>query len=90
MKSYYWGIIVALFLFPACREQETEAIDFEQTPVQIVHDMQILQTEKGEAQMRMRAPVMEKYDYVKDSVQQAYELYPDGFYVDAYTENGEL
>jgi len=81
---------MALFLLPACREQETAAIDFEQTPVQVVHDMYILQSEKGEAMMRMRAPVMEKYDYMKDSVQQTYELYPDGFYVDAYTENGEL
>jgi len=83
-------MIMALFLFPACREQETEAIDFEHTPVQVVHDLNILQSEGGEAVMRMRAPLMQKFDFFKDSTQQSYELYPEGFFVDAYTENGEL
>ena len=82
-------VLVAILLY-ACKEPETPVIDFEETPVQVVHDMQILQSEKGEPQMRMRAPVMQKYDYWKDSLQQTYELFPDGFYVDAYTENGEL
>jgi LPS export ABC transporter protein LptC len=83
-------LILALFLFPACREQESEAIDFVETPVQVVHDLNVLQTEKGEAAMRMHAPLMQKFDFVKDSVHQSYELYPDGFFVDAYTENGAL
>ena len=81
---------MALFLFPACREQETAAIDFEQTPVQVIHDMNVLKTENGESTMRMHAPLMQKFDYVKDSVRQSYEWYSDGFFVDAYTENGEL
>ena len=79
----------AIGLF-SCRQPENVTFDFEQTPVQVVHDMQILQTDKGEAEMRMQAPLMQRYDYVKDSVQQSYELYPDGFFVYAYTENGQL
>ena len=79
----------AIGLF-SCRQPENVTFDFEQTPVQVVHDMQILQTDKGEAEMRMQAPLMQRYEYVKDSVQQSYELYTDGFFVYAYTENGEL
>ena len=79
----------AIGLF-SCRQPENVTFDFEQTPVQVVHDMQILQTDKGEAEMRMQAPLMQRYEYVKDSVQQSYELYTDGFFVFAYTENGEL
>lgn len=74
----------------ACKEPEPVVFDFEQTPVQVVHDMQVLQTETGEATMRMHAPLMQRFDFYKDSAQQSYELYTDGFYVDAYTENGQL
>ena len=79
----------AILLF-SCKEPEPVVFDFEQTPVQLVHDMQILQTEQGEAEMRMHAPLMKRYDFFKDSIQQSYELYTDGFFVDAYTENGQL
>ena len=82
--------LVAAIVISSCKEPESVVFDFEQTPVQVVHDMQILQTDKGEVQMRMHAPVMKRFDFVKDSVQQSYELYTDGFFVDAYTENGEL
>ena len=79
----------ATFSF-SCKEPESPEFDFEKTPVQVVHDMQILQTDKGEAEMRMHAPLMERYSFFKDSVQQSYELYSEGFFVDAYTPNGEL
>lgn len=79
----------AILLF-ACRQEETLVFDFEQTPVQIVRDMQVLQTDRGEASMRMHAPLMQRFDYQKDSVRHIYELYSGGFFVDAYTDNGEL
>ena len=82
--------LVAAIVISSCKEPEAVYFDFEQTPVQVVHDMQILQTDKGEVEMRMHAPVMKRFDFVKDSVEQSYELYTDGFFVDAYTENGEL
>lgn len=84
------AVAAAILLFASCKEAETTVFDFEQTPVQIVHDMQILQTDRGEAEMRMHAPVMKRYSFEKDSVLHSYELYSDGFYVDAYTENGQL
>lgn len=83
------AIATAIGVF-ACKEPEPVVFDFEQTPVQVVHDMQILQTETGEASMRMHAPLMERFDFYKDSLQQSYELYSDGFHVDAYAENGQL
>ena len=82
-------VLVAILLY-ACKGTGPETIDFETTPVQIVHDMNVLQSEKGEAEMRMSAPTMERYDFYKDSMQQSYELYPDGFLVNAYTVDGQL
>ena len=79
----------AILLF-SCKEPESVTFDFEQVPVQVVHDMQVLQTEKGAAAMRMHAPLMQRFSFVKDSLEQSYELYSDGFYVDAYTEDGQL
>lgn len=80
----------AIVLLFSCKEPESVAFDFEHVPVQEVHDMSILQTDKGEATMRMHAPLMQRFNFYKDSLQQSYELYTDGFFVDAYTENGQL
>lgn len=81
--------LVAILLY-ACAGPEENTIDFEQTPVQIVHDMNVLQSEKGEAEMRMQAPLMQRYEFTKDSAVQSYELYTDGFLVNAYTVDGQL
>lgn len=80
----------AIVLLFSCGQPEIEVVDFEHTPVQIVHDMSILQTDKGETTMRMHAPLMQRYDFYKDSMQQSYEFYSEGFFVDAYTDNGQL
>lgn len=82
--------VAILLSLPSCDKETESFIDFEQTPVQVIHDMNVLQTENGETSMRMHAPLMQKFEYVKDSLQQSYEYYPEGFFVDAYTENGEL
>ena len=79
----------AILLF-SCKEPEPVAFDFEQVPVQVVHDMQILQTDKSSAEMRMHAPLMQRFNFIKDSIEQSYELYTDGFFVDVYTEDGQL
>ncbi|MBR5018079.1 MAG: LPS export ABC transporter periplasmic protein LptC [Bacteroidales bacterium] len=79
----------AILLF-SCKEPEQVTFDFERVPVQVVHDMQVLQTDKGSAEMRMHAPLMQRFNFVKDSVEQSYELYSDGFFVDMYTEDGQL
>ena len=82
--------VAILLSLPACKKPVRNDIDFEHVPVQVVHDLSVLQTERGEAAMRMHAPLMEKFDYEKDSVRQTYELYSGGFFVDAYDESGQL
>ena len=66
---------------------EAEAIDLSETPVQSVRDMFIVQTENSGLQMRAEAPLMEKYER-GDSL--SYELFPEGFNVFAYTDEGLL
>lgn len=80
----------AIVLLFSCGQPESEGFDFEQTPVQEVRDMRVLQTDKGETTMRIHSPLMQRFDFYKDSMQQSYELYSEGFFVDAYTENGQL
>ena len=66
---------------------EAEAIDLSETPVQTVSDMFIVQTENSGLQMRAEAPLMEKYEK-GDTL--SYELFPEGFNVFGYTEEGLL
>lgn len=82
--------VLLLFLLSSCKEEESVVFDFEQTPVQTVRDMKILQSDQGRAEMRMEAPLMQRFSFTKDSVDQSYEYYPEGFSVSAYTEQGEL
>ena len=65
---------------------EAVALDLSETPVQNVTDMFIVQTENSGLQMRAEAPLMEKYD--RDSL--SYELFPRGFFVYGYTDEGLL
>ena len=66
---------------------EAEALDLSETPVQTVRNMFIIQTENSGLQMRAEAPLMEKYEK-GDSL--SYELFPEGFNVFAYTDEGLL
>ena len=65
---------------------EAAALDLSETPVQIVADMFIVQTENSGLQMRAEAPLMEKYE--RDTL--SYELFPKGFFVYGYTDEGLL
>lgn len=78
-------------VFNACSGAADQTqLDFEQTPMQVVYDMVIVQTEKGVVTMRMTAPTMRHYEFTKDSLTQSYDYYPDGIHVDAYTSDGAL
>ena len=66
---------------------EAEALDLSETPVQTVRNMFIVQTENSGLQMRAEAPLMEKYEK-GDSL--SYELFPEGFNVFGYTDEGLL
>lgn len=83
--------VALLFVLASCREEpETEPIDLETVPVQVVHDMNVLKSDNGSVTMRMNSPLMERFEFVKDSVRQSYELYTGGFTVNAYTADGSL
>lgn len=76
------------FIVYSCKGKlgEAESINIEETPMQIVDDMFIVQSKNGQIQMRAQAPLMEKYE--KDTL--SYELFPEGFFVYGYTEEGLL
>lgn len=78
---------VAFVVF-SCKAKLDEAsvLDLDETPVQTVDDMFVVQTENGRIKMRVEAGVMERYD--NDTC--SYELFPKGLAVYAYDEEGRL
>ena len=77
------------FVVYSCKGKlgEAEKLDLQETPVQVVDDMFIVQTENGKTKMRAEAPRMEKYEK-GDSLD--YELFPEGFFVFGFDESGKL
>lgn len=71
-------------------EDEAVVFDMEKTPVQSIGDMSVVQSEKGSITMRMTAPLMQSFEFVKDGRQQSYDYYPEGIKVRAYTLDGAL
>ena len=65
---------------------EAQSLKLEETPVQTVRDMFVVQSENGMIQMRAVADLMEKYE--RDTL--SYELFPEGYSVYAYTDEGLL
>ena len=80
--------LAVAFIVYSCKgkQSEAEAQNLAETPVQIVEDMLMQQTEYGMVKMRAESPRMEKYE--KDTLQ--YELFPAGFFVYAFDESGKL
>ncbi len=80
--------LAVAFVVISCKEKldVAKALDLDNTPMQIVDDMFIVHTENGILQMRVEAPLMERYK--KDTVE--YELFPKGLAVYAYTDEGLL
>ena len=76
------------FIVYSCKGKlaEAESLNIDETPVQTVDNMFIVQTKNSEIQMRAEAPRMEKYE--NDSL--SYELFATGFYVYGYDETGKL
>ena len=76
------------FVVYSCKDELGRAKDLilEDTPVQTVENMFIVQSKNGIIQMRAEGEVMEKYE--KDSL--SYELFPQGFSVYGYTDDGLL
>ena len=76
------------FVVYSCKGKlaEAESVKLGEIPVQTVDDMFIVQTENSIMQMRVEAPLMERYE--SDSL--SYELFPKGISVFGYTEEGML
>ncbi len=76
------------FIVYSCKGKlgEAEALNLAETPVQVVNDMFMQETENGMMKLRAEAPRMEKYE--KDTID--YELFPEGFFVYAFDETGKL
>ena len=80
--------LAVAFVVYSCKGKLGEAADLklDETPVQTVRDMFVVQSENGRIQMRASADLMEKYE--RDTL--SYELFPEGFSVYGYTEEGLL
>lgn len=87
--GFYWMAIV-LFTLSCKKEPTGDPIDPAVTPLQVVKNMEVVQTVNGGIQMRISAPEMRKYSYIADSAEVSYDLYTGGFSVDAFTPDGEL
>jgi len=76
------------FVVYSCKGKlgEAESISLAEAPVQTVDDMFVVQSKNGKIQMRALAPRMEKFE--KDTL--SFELFPNGFFVYGYTEEGLL
>lgn len=80
--------VAVAFVVYSCKGKLGEAKDIvlEDTPVQIVSGMFIVQSKNGDMEMRAVADLMEKYE--RDTL--SYELFPQGFAVYGYTDEGLL
>ena len=80
--------LAVAFVVYSCKGKLGEAAELklDETPVQTVRGMFIVQSENGKIQMRASADLMEKYE--RDTL--SYELFPEGFAVYGYTDEGLL
>ena len=87
MKMIATALAVAFVVY-SCKGKlgEAKSLVLSETPVQTVDNMFIVQSENGKIQMRAVADLMEKYE--RDTL--SYELFPKGFSVYGYTDEGLL
>ena len=80
--------LAVAFVVYSCKGKLGEAKDIviSETPVQVVTNMFIIQSKNGDMEMRAVADLMEKYE--RDTL--SYELFPQGFAVYGYTDEGLL
>ena len=88
MKMMATATAVAFVVY-SCKGKlgEAETLDLKETTVQVVDDMFIVQSDNGMIKMRAEAPRMEKYER-GDTLD--FELFPEGFFVYGFDENGKL
>ncbi len=76
------------FVVYSCKGKlaEEDAVDISQMPVQTADNVVTVQTQNGQIQMRMEAPLMERYE--NDTLSR--QIFPEGFAVYGYIEGGLL
>lgn len=77
---------VAIVVYSCGGNLQESNRDMRSLPVQTVDDAFYVQSENGIVKMRMEADRMERYD--EDTL--SYEIFPKGFAVYAYTEEGSI
>ncbi|MCQ2134637.1 MAG: LPS export ABC transporter periplasmic protein LptC [Bacteroidales bacterium] len=87
LKMMATAAAVAIVVF-SCKSKldQAEALNLEDTPLQVVDSMYMIDSKNGQIQMRILTGRMEKYE--KDTLR--YELFPQGISVFAYKEDGIL
>lgn len=65
-----------------------EIIDINKVPRQVIYNMHAVQSNNSRLKMRLEAKLMESFQ--NDSTKESYELFPEGFMVYAYNEEGLL
>lgn len=80
------AMAVTTFVISCKGEQQSDPLDLSKVPVQVVEGMNAVQTKDGLLQMRMEAKILQRFE----SEQESYELFPDGFDVYAYNQEGLL
>ena len=80
--------MAGLFVLFSCKGKlgEADRIDLSSVPLQTVRNMFVVDTENGRLKLRMEGGLMERYETDTSS----YELFPNGFQVYVYDEQGDL
>lgn len=79
--------VAAIFVFTSCdKEKMAPEVNLNVTPVQSIANMDALESDYGVLKSRIAAPLMERYDGDSSS----WELFPKGFSLYNYTEDGQL
>lgn len=86
MVAALWTATIAVSSC-ANKLKSIDADKISDAPTQVVLDMDAAQTENGKVQMRLKAARMERYEDGKDCSR---EIFPEGFRVLAYNEDGLL
>src|SRR5574344_271695 len=78
--------VIATFVVSCNGKHNDKHLDLSKVPIQTIDSMYAVQSNEGVLQMRMFAPLMQKYENKKES----YDLFPQGFYVYGYEKEGNL
>ncbi len=85
MVAVLWSATIAVSCGNKLRNIDADEVS--EAPTQVILDMDAAQTENGVVQMRLVAARMERYEKSSD---ESMEIFPEGFNVLAYNEEGLL